>query len=76
MRRFLADLGVGCESVIVRIAGNGPLRRRLLDMGITPGSRIRVERYAPLGDPMEVAVKGSLLALRLSEARRIEVEDP
>ncbi|HOQ90745.1 MAG TPA: FeoA family protein [Candidatus Hydrogenedentes bacterium] len=50
------------------------IRRRLLDMGITTGTELRVERHAPLGDPMEIVVKDYRLALRLEEARHIEVE--
>ncbi len=53
--------------------GHG-IRQRLLDMGITTGTEIRVERHAPLGDPMEIVVKDYRLALRLAEARHIEVE--
>lgn len=61
---------------IVRIRGGGArsLRQRLLDMGVTRGTEVRVERHAPLGDPVEVNIKGYHLALRMSEAREIEVE--
>ncbi len=71
----LFDLGDGAEARIVRINARTPqsLRRRLLDMGITAGAELRVERHAPLGDPMQIAVKGYRLAVRLSDARNIEV---
>ncbi|MFA7692570.1 MAG: ferrous iron transport protein A [Candidatus Hydrogenedentes bacterium] len=77
MKKTLFDLESGAVARIVGIQGNTPLslRRRLLDMGITKGSELRVERHAPLGDPVEIIVKGYRLALRLSEARIIEVEE-
>ncbi|MGI6137759.1 MAG: FeoA family protein [Candidatus Hydrogenedentales bacterium] len=77
MKKTLFDLESGAVARIVGIQGNTPLslRRRLLDMGITKGSELRVERHAPLGDPVEIVVKGYRLALRLSEARIIEVEE-
>ena len=71
--RTLADLQEGDEATIVRIGGDGALRQRLLDMGVTRGTSIRVERWAPLGDPIEVTVKGYLLAIRESEGRHIAV---
>ncbi len=57
-----------------RIGGGGGLRRRLLDMGLVPGSDIKMERVAPLGDPIEIKVKGCNLALRKEEAAQIQVE--
>ena len=76
-RRTLFDLVTGDRARIVRIRGGGPtgIRQRLLDMGITRGTELLVERHAPLGDPVEIEVKGYHLALRMDEARRIEVED-
>ena len=71
----LADLEEGREAVIVKIRGGGPIRQRLLDMGVTRGARVRVERHAPLGDPIEISVKGYLLALRGGEAAGILVEE-
>ncbi|MBN1866284.1 ferrous iron transport protein A [Candidatus Sumerlaeota bacterium] len=71
----LFDLVTGDVARIVRVRGRrGGIRQRLMDMGITRGAVLRVERHAPLGDPVEVAVKGSYLALRMSEARFIDVE--
>ena len=74
--KTLYDLDMGDLARIVRIHDNTPLslRRRLLDMGITKGAVLRVERHAPLGDPVQIFVKGYRLAVRLSEARAIEVE--
>ena len=72
----LFDLVTGDSAKIVRIKGGGArsIRQRLLDMGITRGTEIRVERHAPLGDPVEVRIKGYFLALRMDEAKKIEVE--
>jgi Fe2+ transport system protein FeoA len=72
----LYDLDMGDVARIVRIQDKTSLslRRRLLDMGITKGAVLRVERHAPLGDPVQIFVKGYRLAVRLSEARTIEVE--
>ena len=72
----LFDLVSGDRARIVRICGGGPksIRQRLLDMGVTKDTEVRVERHAPLGDPVEVTIKGYYLALRMSEAQDIEVE--
>ena len=76
MKKTLYDLDMGDTARIVGIHGDTPvsLRRRLLDMGITKGAVLRVERHAPLGDPVQIFVKGYRLAVRLSEARAIEVD--
>jgi Fur family ferric uptake transcriptional regulator len=70
----LTDVKVGRSARIVRICGHGPIRHRLLEMGITRGVSVFVERVAPLGDPMEVTVKGYYLAIRKEEASQIMVE--
>ena len=70
----LASVKPGQSCKIVKIGGVGGIRRRLLDMGATAGTRVEVERVAPLGDPMEIKLKGYHLTLRKEEARRIEVE--
>lgn len=77
MVKTLFDLVTGDVARIVRIRGEGQrsIRQRLLDMGVTRGTIVRVERHAPLGDPVEVTIKGYYLALRMSEASEIEVED-
>lgn len=59
---------------VVRIASQGNLRRRILDMGVVPGAEVRVNGVAPLGDPMEITVRGYHLSLRKSEAKDIFVE--
>ena len=72
--RTLADLADGDETTILRVGGDDALRQRLMDMGVTRGAAIRVERRAPLGDPIEVMVKGYLLAIRERDGRHIDVE--
>jgi ferrous iron transport protein A len=74
MARTLMDLAPGDESIVIRIGGSGAIRQRLLDMGITRGASVRCYRLAPLGDPIEISVKGSLLAIRKSEARFVQIE--
>ena len=77
MAKTLFDLVTGDTARIVKINAGGPqsIRQRLLDMGVTRGSVVHVERHAPLGDPVEVKIKDYYLALRMSEARQIEVEE-
>ena len=70
----LSELKRGEGGKIVKIGGGGPIRRRLLDMGLVSGSDIVMERVAPLGDPIEIKVKGYNLSLRKEEAANICVE--
>jgi Fe2+ transport system protein FeoA len=70
----LDELEPGQRGRIVRIKSNGDVTRRIMDMGMTPGSTVEVRRVAPLGDPIEVRVKGYSLSLRKEEARGIGVE--
>jgi Fur family ferric uptake transcriptional regulator len=62
-------------AIIVRVGGNGALRRRILEMGILKGSEIYVEKYAPLKDPIELIVKGYHVSLRVEEAAQIMVDN-
>ena len=62
------------EAVITAVGGEGALRCRLLDMGLIPKTAVRVEKIAPLGDPIELRVRGYALSLRKEDARSIEVE--
>ena len=72
--RTLRDVKIG-ESVKVKaLKGEGPVKRRIMDMGITKGVEIYLRKVAPLGDPIEVNVRGYELTLRKSEAENIEVE--
>lgn len=70
----LHRLNTGQRGVVVRVGGKGPARRRMMDMGLVPGSEVEVVRVAPLGDPIEFTVKGYSLSLRKSEAKAITVE--
>lgn len=70
----LKDLKPGEEGMVKSIGEKGVIRRRLMDMGITPGVKIKLIKVAPLGDPMEVLIRGYSLSLRKSEANRIEIE--
>ena len=70
----LDKLPLGQEAVITAVGGEGALRCRLLDMGLIPKTRVRVEKIAPLGDPLELRVRGYSLSLRKENAGKIEVE--
>lgn len=70
----LSELKQGESATIVHVGGDGPFRRRALEMGLRKGTRIRVEKYAPLKDPLELVVKGVHLSLRVEEAERIKVQ--
>lgn len=70
----LHELKTGQRGVIVHVSGKGPVKRRMMDMGLVPGSEVQVVRVAPLGDPIEFTVKGYSLSLRKSEASNIKVE--
>ena len=69
----LSELPVGSRATIVRVEANGPIRRRLLEMGFVRGETLTVEKLAPLGDPMELVIKGYHLSLRREEGQCIVV---
>ena len=69
----LREAGIGTTVTVARIGGEGALKRRIMDMGITKGVRITVRKVAPLGDPIEVTVRGYELSLRKADAELIEV---
>lgn len=70
----LNEMRQGQSGKIVRIGGEIRLRRRILEMGLTRGSEIYVEKYAPLKDPLELVVRGCHISLRVNEAAEIDVE--
>ena len=70
----LKDLKPGEQGLVVSLGEKGPMRRRLMDMGITPGTNIKVIKVAPLGDPVEVNIRGYELSLRKDEASQIEIQ--
>ena len=71
--KTLKDVGVGQTAVVARLHGEGALRRRIMDMGITKGTEVLVRKVAPLGDPMELNVRGYELSIRKADAECIEV---
>lgn len=70
----LRGVPVGETARVVKIRGEGAVKRRIMDMGITRGVEIRVRKVAPLGDPIEITVRGYELSLRKADAESIEVE--
>jgi len=72
--RTLKDVKVNETTVVVKVHGDGPVRRRIMDMGITKGIDVFVRKVAPLGDPIEVTVRGYELSLRKDDAEMILVE--
>ncbi len=69
----LDKLPVGNPAVVTKVGGEGALRCRLLDMGIIPGTGIVIQKVAPMGDPIELRLRGYELSIRLEDARNIEV---
>lgn len=72
--KTLRDVACGQTVTVRRLHGEGPVKRRIMDMGITKGVSVFVRKVAPLGDPVEVTVRGYELSLRKSDAGTIEVE--
>jgi len=72
--RTLRDIKVGGTAKVIKVHGEGAIRRRIMDMGITKGVEVRVRKFAPLGDPIELTVRGYELSIRKSDAAMIEVE--
>ena len=70
----LKDVKIGASAKVVKIHGEGAIRRRIMDMGITRGVMLSVRKVAPLGDPMELTVRGYELSIRKADAELIEVE--
>ncbi len=74
MEKKLSEFSRGERGVVLRIEGEGRVRRRIFDMGVTPGAEILLRKLAPLGDPVEVTVRGYELSLRKSEAACVTME--
>jgi len=72
--KTLREIKVGETVTVVKLHGEGPIKRRIMDMGITKGVEIYVRKVAPLGDPVEITVRGYELSLRKADAEMIEVE--
>ena len=71
----LNELKTGSSGIITAVGGDGPLRCRLLDMGLIPHTRVTLQKVAPMGDPIEIRVRGYELTLRVEEAQNIEVQE-
>ena len=69
------DLAIGEQGIVTQLGCSGALRRRIIDMGITPGALIIMRKAAPMGDPIEINVRGYELSIRRSEAREILLRD-
>ena len=70
----LDQLSIGEEAVVLTVGGEGALRCRLLDMGLIPGTKLSIKKRAPMGDPIELHLRGYLLTIRLEDAQKIDVE--
>ena len=72
--KTLKDVKVGETVTVAKLHGEGPVKRRIMDMGVTKGVDVHVRKVAPLGDPIEVSVRGYELSIRKADAEMIEVE--
>ncbi len=72
--KTLRDVAIGQSAVVRKLTGDGAVKRRLMDMGLTRGTEVAVRKVAPLGDPIEVTVRGFELSLRKDEAAQVLVE--
>jgi ferrous iron transport protein A len=72
--KTLKQIKIGGSAKVIKVHGEGALKRRIMDMGITKGVEIKVRKVAPLGDPLEITVRGYELSLRKEDAEMIEVE--
>ena len=72
--KTLKDVSVGGIAVVKRLHGEGPVKRRIMDMGITKGVEIKIRKVAPLGDPIELNLRGYELSIRKADAEMIEIE--
>ena len=72
--KTLHDIPVGGSATVARLTGEGALKRRIMDMGLTKGTSVVVRKVAPLGDPLEITVRGYELSIRKEEAQHVVVE--
>lgn len=73
-KKLLSELEIGEGGKVVAVRGEGIVRRRLFDMGVTPEAEVYLRKKAPFGDPLEITVRGYELTLRIAEAANVEVE--
>ncbi len=74
MTKLLSEFGVGESGKILSVTGAGAVRRRLFDMGVTPGAEVVLKKKAPLGDPIEITIRGYELTLRKAEAACVQMQ--
>ena len=72
--KTLKDVKIGDTAKVVKLHGEGAVKRRIMDMGITKGTEVHIRKVAPLGDPVEVTVRGYELSIRKADAEMIEIE--
>ncbi len=72
--KTLRDASIGSDVIVKKLHGEGAVKRRIMDMGVTKGTEVHVRKVAPLGDPVEVTVRGYELSIRKEDAEKIEVE--
>ncbi|MDO4481262.1 MAG: ferrous iron transport protein A [Bacillota bacterium] len=72
--RTLKEAEIGETVKVVKLRGEGAVRRRIMDMGITKGTEVTVRKVAPLGDPLDITVRGYQLSIRKADAEKIEIE--
>lgn len=72
--KTLREVSIGQTATVVKLHGEGAIKRRIMDMGVTKGTQIYVRKVAPLGDPIEVTVRGYELSIRKGDAEMVEVE--
>lgn len=75
MAKRLSEFAVGESGTILSVSGEGAVRRRLFDMGVTPGADVKLRKKAPLGDPVEIIIRGYELTLRKAEAACVEMQN-
>jgi Fe2+ transport system protein FeoA len=75
MKMTLDKLPIGKTATITQVGGEGALRCRLLDMGIIPKTKVNVIKVAPMGDPIEINIRGYELTIRMDDARKIEIKE-
>ena len=74
MTKYLNEFKINEQGIVKKIEAEGKIKRRLLDMGVTPGTEVVIRKHAPLGDPIEVTIRGYELTLRKDEANKILME--
>lgn len=74
MEKYLNEMSLGEQGVVKKVVAEGKIKRRLFDMGVTPGANVTFKKVAPLGDPIEINIRGYELSLRKDEADKVLVE--